>query len=81
MTIRPGTHITTGKRHHATVQRQAPPPLAPMTTGTTQMARATPCGRRNGPGAARKTSARPCQPLPATAPGPRQITGSNPLPP
>ena len=64
----------------ATVQRQVPPPLAPMTTGTTRIARATPYGLRNCPGAAGKTSARPCQPLPATAPGPRQITGSNPLP-
>ena len=38
-------------------------------------------GLRNRPGEAGKSSARSCQPLPATAPGPRQITGSNPLPP
>ncbi len=57
MTIRHGTHITTDKRHHATVQRQLPPPLAPITTGTTRMARATPYGLRNGP-------AQPGKPVP-----------------
>jgi len=81
MTIRHGTHITTDKRHHATVQRQVPPPLAPITTGTTRMARATPYGLRNGPGATGKTSARSRQPRPRTAPEPHDTTGPCPLSP
>ncbi|MGR3344067.1 MAG: hypothetical protein ACU0DI_12725 [Paracoccaceae bacterium] len=48
MTISDATHVTTGKRHHATVQRQVPPPLAPITSGTTRMARATPERRYAG---------------------------------
>ena len=58
MTISDATHVTTGKRHHATVQRQVPPPLAPIATGTNRMPQATPYGLRNGPGATRKTRVR-----------------------
>ncbi len=74
MTISDATHVTTAKRHHATVQRQGPPPLAPIATGTNRMARATPYGLRNGPGAAGKTSARSRQPRPRTAPQPHDST-------
>ncbi len=75
MTISDATHVTTAKRHHATVQRQVPPPLAPIATGTNRMARATPYGIRNGPGATRKTSARSRQPRPRTASEPHDSTG------
>jgi hypothetical protein len=81
MTISDATHVTTGKRHHATVQRQVPPPLAPITTGTTRMARTPPCGLRNGPGAAGKTSARSRQLRPRTAPEPHDSTGHSVLSP
>ncbi len=75
MTISDATHVTTAKRHHATVQRQVPPPLAPITTGTNRMAQATPYGLRSGPGATRKTSARSRQPRPCTVPEPHDSTG------
>ena len=75
MTISDATHVTTGKRHHATVQRQVPPPLAPIATGTNRMAQATPYGLRNGPGATRKTSARSRQLRPQTAPEPHGNSG------
>ena len=75
MTTSDGTDVTTGKRHHATVQRQVPPPLAPIATGTTRMARATPYGLRDGPGATGKISARSRQPRPRTAPEPHDSTG------
>ncbi|MCK5377044.1 MAG: hypothetical protein KAJ97_08185 [Acidobacteria bacterium] len=75
MTISDATHVTTGKRHHATVQRQVPLPLAPITSGTTRMARANPYGLRKGPGAVGKTRARSRQPRPRTAPEPHDSTG------
>jgi hypothetical protein len=81
MTISDATPVTTGKRHHAAVQWQAPRPLAPFAAGTTRMARATPCGIRNGPAATRKNSARSRQPRPCSAPEPQDSTGSILLPP
>ena len=81
MTISDDTHVTTGKRQNATVQRQAPRPLAPIATGTTRMARETPYGLRNGPGAAGKTSARSRQPRPRPVPEPHDSTGPGPLSP
>ncbi len=74
MTISDATRVTTDKRHHTTVQRQVPPQLAPIATGTNRMARATPYGLRNGPGATKKTSARSHQPRPRTAPEPHDST-------
>ena len=81
MTIRDATHVTTGKRHNATVQRQVPLPLAPITSGTTRMARANPYGLRNGPGATGKTSARSRQPRPRPAQEPHDSTGPSVLSP
>ncbi len=81
MTIGHGTHITTGKRHHATVQRQVLPPLAPAAAPTISNARATPRRQRIAPKTVVKANARSDRPHPVTAPRPHENPGPNLLPP
>ena len=81
MTIRDSAHVTGAKPRHATVQRQAPRPLAPEMPAALFTRRKTPRRLRIGPGTARNINAKPRQPLSATAPQPRNTRRPNLLSP